>query len=103
MPKIHADDPKTIRNKAIYDAEWTFAQTVIKARDEHRKVLSDPNASNEDKMKATAVKNKTIENAKILKEKTIADAWTVYNTATTTKLNENTTQSKKFCFLWWCW
>lgn len=104
IPNTYAEDLKTIRNKAIYDAEWAFAQTTIKARDEHNKVISDPNASNEEKTKATAIKNKAIANAKIVKEKAIADAWTSYNNAIAAKeLKEKNKQSQKFCFLWWCW
>ena len=104
IPNTYAEDLKSIRNKAIYDAEWAFAQTTIKARDEHNKVISDPNASNEDKIKATAIKNKAIANAKMVKEKAIADAWAAYNNAIAAKeLKEKNKQSQKFCFLWWCW
>ena len=104
IPSTYAEDPKAIRNKAIYDAEWTFAQTIIKARDEHNKVISDPNVSNEDKTKATAVKYKAVANAKIVKEKAIADAWAAYSNAIASKeLKEKNKQSQKFCFLWWCW
>ena len=88
----------TIRNKKIYDAEWTFAQTIIKAKDEYNKIRSDPNVSNEEKIKVVAFKNKAISDAKIVKEKAIADAWAEYNMATKPK-GSNT----KFCFLWWCW
>jgi len=104
IPNSYAEDLRAIRNKAIYDAEWAFAQTTIKARDEHNKVISDPNASDEEKTKATAIKNKAIANAKIVKEKAIADAWTSYNNAIAAKeLKEKNKQSQKFCFLWWCW
>jgi hypothetical protein len=104
IPNTYAEDLKAIRNKAIYDAEWTFAQTTVKARDEHNKVISNPNASSEEKTKATAIKNQAIANAKIVKEKAIADAWAAYNNAIAAKeLKEKNKQSQKFCFLWWCW
>jgi hypothetical protein len=104
IPTTYAEDPKAIRNKAIYDAEWAFAQTTVKARDEHNKIISDPNVSNEEKTKATAIKNKAIANAKIVKDKAIADAWAAYNNAIAAKeLKEKNKQSQKFCFLWWCW
>jgi hypothetical protein len=104
LPPVYADELKEVRNKAIYDAEWTFAQTVVKARDEHNKVVSDPTASNEEKTKATAIKNKAIADAKIVKEKKIADAWAAYNNAIAAKeQKEKNKQSQKFCFLWWCW
>jgi len=98
IPSTYAEDQKTIRNKKIYDAEWTFAQTIIKAKEEYNKIRSDPNVSNEEKIKVVAFKNKAISDAKIVKEKPIADAWAEYNMATKPK-GSNT----KFCFLWWCW
>ena len=98
IPSTYAEDQKTIRNKKIYDAEWAFAQTIIKAKDEYNKIRSDPNVSDEEITKATAFKNKAISDAKIVKEKAIADAWAEYNMATKPK-GSNT----KFCFLWWCW
>jgi hypothetical protein len=100
IPSTYAEDQKTIRNKKIYDAEWTFAQTIVKAKEDYSKKLSDPNQSNEEKIKAAAFKNKVISDAKIVKEKTIADAWNEYNVGITTK---GTTEKAKFCFLWWCW
>lgn len=98
IPSTYAEDQKTIRNKKIYDAEWTFAQTIIKAKEEYNKIISDPNVSNEEKTKAIAFKYKAISDAKIVKEKAIANAWAEYNIATKPK-GSNT----KFCFLWWCW
>lgn len=100
IPSTYAEDQKAIRNKKIYDAEWTFSQTIIKAKDQYNKIRSDPNASDEEKIKAVAVKNKAISDAKIVKEKTIADAWAEYNRATKPK---DSTEKNKFCFLWWCW
>lgn len=100
IPSIYAEEQKTIRNKKIYDAEWTFAQTIIKAKDEYNKIRSDPNVSDEEKIKAVAIKNKAISDAKAVKEKAIADAWTEYNMATKPK---GSTEKTKFCFLWWCW
>ena len=100
IPSIYAEDQKTIRNKKIYDAEWTFSQTIIKAKDEYNKIRSDLNVSNEEKIKAAAIKNKAIADAKPVKEKAIADAWTEYNMATKSK---GSTEKTKFCFLWWCW
>ena len=100
IPSIYAEDQKTIRNKKIYDAEWAFAQTIIKAKDGYNKIRSDPNVSDEEKIKAAAFKNKAISDAKTVKEKAIADAWTEYNMATKLK---GSTEKTKFCFLWWCW
>ena len=100
IPSIYAEDQISIRNKKIYDAEWTFAQTVIKAREDYYKKLSDQNLSDEEKIKAAAFKNKVISDAKIVKEKTIADAWKEYNSGIKVK---GTTEKTKFCFLWWCW
>ena len=100
IPRSYAEDQKAIRNKKIYDAEWTFAQTIIKARDDYNKIRSDPNVSDEEKIKAAAFKNKAISDAKIVKEKVIADAWAEYNEAIKPK---GTTEKTKFCFLWWCW
>ena len=100
IPSIYAEDQKTIRNKKIYDAEWTFSQTIIKAKDEYNKIRSDPKVSDEEKIKAAAFKNNAIADAKKVKEKAIADAWTEYNTATKPK---ESTEKNKFCFLWWCW
>jgi len=100
IPSIYAEDQKTIRNKKIYDAEWAFSQTIIKARDECNKILSDPNVSDEEKIKAVDFKNKAISDAKTVKDKAIADAWTEYNKATKSK---GSTEKTKFCFLWWCW
>jgi len=98
IPSTYAEDQKTIRNKKIYDAEWTFAQTIIKAKEEYNKIRSDPNVSDEEKIKVVAFKNKAISDAKIVKEKAIADAWVEYNMATKPKESKT-----KFCFLWWCW
>ena len=100
LPNSYAEDQKAIRNKKIYDAEWTFSQTIIKARDDFNKIRSDPNVSNEEKIKAVVVKNKVISDAKIVKEKAIADAWAEYNKANKPK---GSTEKTKFCFLWWCW
>ena len=100
IPSTYAEDQKTIRNKKIYDAEWAFAQTIIKAKEGYNKIRSDPNVSDEEKIKAAAFKNKAISDAKTVKEKAIADAWAEYNTATKPK---GSTEKAKFCFLWWCW
>lgn len=100
MPNTFAEDQISIRNKKIYDAEWTFAQTTVKAKEDYSKKLSDPNISNEEKIKAKDFKNKVISDAKMVKEKTIADAWKEYNVGINTK---GTTEKAKFCFLWWCW
>jgi len=100
IPSTYAEDQKAIRNKKIYDAEWTFSQTIIKAKEQFNKIRSDPNVSDEEKVKAVTVKNKAISDAKIVKEKVIADAWAEYNRATKSK---DSTEKNKFCFLWWCW
>ncbi len=100
MPSTYAEDQKTIRNKKIYDAEWNFSQKIIKAKEDYNKILSEPNVSNEEKIKAGAYKNKIIADAKVAKDKAIADAWKEYNVYTK---NNESTEKTKFCFLWWCW
>ena len=100
------EDQLDIRKKAVYDAEWTFSQAVIKAKQEYMKVISDPNTDINTKVKADAIKDKAIADAKIIKDKSIDIARQDY--AKTIKIQSSQskpkteTQKQPFCFLWWC-
>lgn len=100
------DDQLEIRKKAVYDAEWTFSQVVLKAKQEYMKVITDPNVDAKTKVKADAIKDKAIADAKIIKDKSIEMARQDYSKTLKIQSSQSNLKgelkNQPFCFLWWC-
>ncbi|MGY5149957.1 MAG: hypothetical protein ACW9W3_07820 [Candidatus Nitrosopumilus sp. bin_68KS] len=84
----HAEDTKDVYNQAKLAAELEFSETIQKAKEELKTITEK--SPKDPELKKQAEKNyyKIVADAKIIRDQKIAQAWEIYQQASTTKITD---------------
>lgn len=81
LTSAYAENAKTIYDEAVLAAEMEFAETVSQAKQELKTIKLNPDASSEVKQLAQDEYDKTVADAKIIRDQKISQAQTEFDRA----------------------